>query len=334
MTKQRLKKGEGHKKILDAIENKGLTKLEIVKATGLNYTTVDEALKVLSPSKIELIDVKEIDGKKESRYISKISHNAVPPEYLKLLVENYQSKENEKHLLAISEINGLIRSKKKILDKDFVDFLIEGELNYLTKGDGINVFVRSFDDFINKLKEDIDSNPDNSEKEKELLNHIKQKTSCFFKDFILDNSKDLLYRTGALDTLRAVVPSEAYTVVFDLLKNMEFPEIDLREAFMGYPPPANYFSKNELEDFKFEIFEGHYNLRSIEITINSYFKINPVDCKRKLWEAYGVQKDERIKKTILILIEMARIDGHKINIEYEVFDAKDMFKDLYLSNEK
>lgn len=306
MVKQRLKKGEGQKRILEAIENKWLTRKEIEKKTGLNYSTIDEAFKVLVPSKVEKSETTDINDIKITKYRSKLSKEVIDPEYLKSIINNIESGIPEKVVIGkdrLIALGGDKYSDWRILDKTFIDFIIKNlKKNYKSKQSwdyDFFSFEEIFDTITLKLKKDIDFSPENSEKQVELLEYIKKKLGNFFKEILLDNSSSIGIKRSALDNLKLMSYPNIYDITFNSLKTLKFSE-DIKD-----------------KGFYFDTF------RSL---ILDYAKINPADCTKRLWEAYNFQKSEEGKRAILYLLNLTSLGYIDEEFVYKKYYGKEKTK--------
>ena len=313
MTKQRAKKYEVQEAVLKAIENRWKERTEIVKETGFGYSSVDEALKALYPSKVEKSETFDMKGNKIIKFRSKVSSDALDSEYLKFLINQYNSGLPEKYNRACREMIDLIyNSDKKILDKDFTDFVIQERLrDHSTIESGYDGGTQNFhyhfqtetpivkwDDFffelfsglIYKLKKDIDKNLEESEKSRELLNYVKLKTVDIFENIALDENSNSSDRFRALHNLDSMEYQRNYLIAFNLLKK--------ESKFLNFKLMKR--EKNRLIVFSSSLY------LMIKSIIKSYYEINATDCMKRLWDAYDYQDNKKVKKRILKIIDEIR----------------------------
>ena len=290
MTKKRLAKGEGQKIVLKAIENRWKGRIEIRDETGLEYTTIDEALKALHPNKVEKSVIYNSKGSKIIKYRSKIAKKEIDPKYLKLIIENYNSGIPEKKEIAWKEIVALGLDKEsdmRIFDKNFIDFVIKNLAVSYKKKNGFDFpypFEEIFDTIVLKLRKDITLYPENSERQIELLDYIQKKLKDIFEDVIVDTSDDYFKKRCALSNLVSM-NCPAYDVVFRFLKTMKCPK---------------------------NIDEQHFSDLFNEIVeiVKLYADKDIADCQMRLWDAYDNQKDKKAKKKILFLLDITKL-GYK-----------------------
>jgi len=354
MIKKRLVKGEGHKKVLEAANN-WKTKVEIQRETGLNYTTIDEAIKILlKQGKMEESKTFDIARKKIVKFRNKTSNNSVDPEYLKLLIEDYKSDMKEKNELAFSEMHHIIFSynfKKdehlRIFDKYFINFIIEEYLLSIRKYNvekevkhAIDILIETeigsmFNGLIDNLRRDIEINSKYAERSTELLEYIRSKTEKPLIKMVLNQSGNVLYKILVLKKLKTMKHPEIYRLVFEFLKIVKFPDMSYnkvlsRDEILKMHEERPNVKFRTLESFVLEQFFG------IEYIIKSYFEINPVDCKRRLWDAYEKQKDKEIKKFILYLIEVTSLDNENIfeKVVYEKYFGENVYEQYLETSDK
>lgn len=279
MVKERIKKGDAKKLIL-GLSKKWRTVDEICEETELKYTTAYEALKILEIRKL----VERYEEGIIKKFRNKTSGESVDPEYLKLLINDYNSKNQEIHDIAFTEITNMIRFfDKKILDETFIDFVTTEYVSSKDVAQRKAIDALMFTPLIVKLQQDVEFDPENAQTQEELLMHIQQQVKDPLKKFILNSSKDLSNRIRAISNLWTLLHSnnniqEAHAVVFDFLDGINTYDKLLEE------------SSNVFRDI-----------------VQSYIEIKPADCKKRLRAIYDKKKNKEMRDFLLFLMKTTSI---------------------------
>lgn len=313
MAKKRLKKGEGQKIVLGAIDE-WKTRKEIENETKLKYTTIDEALKALKSTKVEKREFINSDGKTILKFRNKKPKDAIDSNDLKFIMDNYRSNNCSKQAMAFEDIKSIC-GLRRIVDKEFIEFLIEQcSINPLMWDCLGRIAERLYFDMNHYTEEDS--------KEKELLKLIQCKTGEYFKKMFLTpsnitthidqsifNDYPPLIRREALKTLSSMCHPSAYEVVFQFLKTAntkkfyEIPTWRYVKSFAGalYPKWEKEVLKKRDDKDTQEFTEFDLLKFDLKDIILDYAKLNFIDCKKWLYEIFDVQKDKKIKEWILKL---------------------------------
>jgi len=293
MIKEKSEKDEAKNKILKILE-KTKTVSEIVRA-GVKEKTVYYHLNRKNPESLlnqgKIIETlgKDKNGRPIRKFQSIRSKNIVNPDYLKFIKDNYKSGVKERVQDARSELRNIaIGSNKEILDKEFIDFIIDEHKKLIIDKNSEPALTKDIElalwHIITQLIEDIDLYPEDSTKQDKLLNYIKGKIENFYKQVILNNSMDICKRYDAYEIMDSMDYPEISTITLELLKNIKYQE-GKEDDFYSID---TLFSKI---------------LQNVKI----YFENNPLNCKKSLWEIYDKHKDKRIKDRILFMIHMLLI---------------------------
>jgi len=319
-----MKRGEAYEKIKEEIRNNpGITKGELEDKFPHNtvwYNIYSNKGKLKKEIRIELKPTSK-GQTVDTYYLITPDNNLADPDYLKFLIQNYESSTSLRDRYKQIQINKDIFEvcqHKKIRDEEFINFLIKHskkreiwELDFERE----NVYRDDHGFWIclgsianNLLKAIEIDKKDNATKEESLLKTIRG-AGEFLEKVVFNRSDRLLERELALDVLRLMNHPKRHDIAFELLekidteKKLEYDKINNRSTFT-----------TELDAFR----------KDIESLVFSYNKINPTDCRKRLYALldanlgsvkpyHGSQKkitftdrEMKLRKEIMYLLDMTR----------------------------
>jgi len=289
MSKNQAPRNEQMKKILELTKEKK-SKDELISA-GIPKSTVSRNVpKLMKDKELEEIIERDAKGRPVKKYQNVRHEGIVSSEYLKLLMDNYRSKNKDKRNMAINDISVIAYcADEKIYDKIFIDFLFDEDINHLNiktiKDDYTTMEETSIEEIIWKILADLDKDMDI---QKELLEDIQTKKGSIYKKIFLDQSQNINNRESALDRLITIQYPKLFFIISDALKNMKYTEEKDRIILQSLP------------------------------VIKAYFRNDSLVCKKKLLEIYDYQKDKKIKKRIEFLLGLCSF-GSEYTFQYSDF---------------
>ena len=317
------KKKEAEKIVLKDIKKEFKSISEIRAETKLAYTTIKDIVNRLKGKKVEETLGFDKSGAPTKRYRSLIDKDIADSDYLKFLIQNYESstlaQDRYKQIQIKKDILKACQHKK-IRDEEFIKFLIkyskkkehwkldfENE-NIYQEDNGFWLFLGTI---ATNLLRDIEiDKKDNATKEKSLLKLIRS-TGVFFEKVVFNRSRMLTERELALDALKLMRHQKRHDIAFKLLE-----KIDTKKKLEYYDVTNNHrkIFTTELDAFR----------RDIEFLIFSYNKDNPTDCRKRLYDilddnlgsikpSHGskksiifTDKEMKLRKEIMYLLDMTR----------------------------
>ena len=246
------------------------------------------------------------------------------PDYLKFLIQSYESSTSLRDRYKQIQINADIYEvchHKKIKDEEFIKFLIkhskkkefwkldiEGRHDRYQDDNGFWICLGTI---ASKLLRDVEiDKKDNATKEESLLKLIRS-IGGFFEKVVFNRSRRLSERELALDVLRLMNHLKRYDIAFELLE-----KIDTEKKFEYFDVMNN---NRKIFTTEFDAFR-----KDIESLIFSYNKINPLDCKKRLYTLLDANlgsvkpyhgstkkitftnREMKLKKEIMYLLDMTR----------------------------
>ncbi len=278
-----MKKGKVAEKILETIKNNsGITKGKLEDIYP--HTTVWRNIYSDNGSLKNDIRIEKNSVGVDTYYSIK-TEGDIPSEHLHFLMESYRfsstsSLGRTKQEEIISDIHAVCH-KKKIRNKEFIKFLIEyskkrgkWDIDFsqtLKQRFGVgyhdnNIFWMCLGAVALKLVSNIESDKSDNTRFEEYLLELIRSTRGFFEKVIFDfeHTRNPSERILALDVLRKMMYPKIYDIAFKLLENVDAEkEID--------------FSKSKAKT-EFDIFRNQ-----IESLIFSYAKIDPTNCRKRLY---------------------------------------------------
>ncbi len=319
-----MKRGEAYKKIKEVIRKKpGITKGDLEKEfvhSTIWYNIYSDKGKLKKDIRIE-IKQNSKGQLEDTYYLTTPDNNLADPNYLKFLMQNYESSTLLRDRLKQIQINVDIYEvcqHKKIRDEEFIKFLIkhskkkeiwgldiEGE-NIYQDGNG---FWMCLGTIASKLLRDIEiDKKDNAKKEESLLELIRNVTGEFFEKVIFNPSEKPSDRELALSVLRLMNHPEKHNIAFKLLEKID------TEKKLEYTR-----HKHKTFVTEFDVFKGE-----IESLIFSYNKTNPTECRKRLYAILDANlgsvklypgsekkitfadREKKLRKEIIYLLETTR----------------------------